>query len=100
MANKDRRGRSPTKGRDPSPDPAPGKSRATEEQASGSAPAGERRVRVTLDLARRQHRFLKRFAVDADADASSVLRVLLELLEEDASLADAVHHRVERRYQA
>jgi hypothetical protein len=50
---------------------------------------------MTLDLARDQHRFIKRFAVDADTDASSVLRTLLNLLEEDSELAERVVARLE-----
>jgi len=57
-----------------------------------SAPVGGRRTRVrfTLDLSSEQHRFLRRFALEADTDASQVLRVLLRLLEQDPHLA----HRV------
>jgi len=57
----------------------------------------ERRVRVTVDLARKQHRFLRRFAFEAEADASSVLRALLALLEEDEGLARKVAARAEPR---
>lgn len=54
-----------------------------------ASPAGrrDRQVRFTLDLAREQHRFLKRFAVDAETDASVVMRALLTLLAEDATIA-------------
>jgi hypothetical protein len=51
-------------------------------------------VRFTLDLARPQHRFLKQFALDAEADASVVLRVLLSLLEEDGALTKRVLARL------
>jgi hypothetical protein len=63
---------------------------------TGSTP--ERKVRITLDLAREQHRFLRRFAFEAEADASAVLRALLTLLEEDAALAKRVLARAERKY--
>ena len=53
-------------------------------------------VRYTLDLAPAQHRFLKRFALDAEADASAVLRVLLTLLEHDSELAARVAAELSR----
>jgi hypothetical protein len=56
--------------------------------------ATDRRVRFTLDLARPQHRFLRQFALDAEADASVVLRVLLALLAEDGTLAKRVLARI------
>lgn len=59
-----------------------------------------RRVRVTVDLAREQHRFLRRFAFEAEVDASSVLRALLGLLEEDAALAQRVLARSTRKFTA
>lgn len=58
----------------------------------------ERRIRVTLDLSREQHRFLRRFAFEAEADASAVLRTLLTLLEEDSALAKKALARVQRKY--
>ena len=54
----------------------------------------ERRVRYTLDLDRTQHRFLRLFALDAEVDASKVVRALLTLLEEDAALTKRVLERV------
>lgn len=51
-------------------------------------------MRFTLDLARPQHRFLKQFALDAEADASVVLRVLLSFLEEDGILTKRVLARI------
>jgi len=54
----------------------------------------DRRVRFTLDLTRQQHRFLKQFALDVEADASNVMRTLLRLLEEDGALAKRVVTRV------
>jgi hypothetical protein len=64
----------------------------------GAAGSSNRRVRITVDLAREQHRFLRRFAFDAEADASSVLRALIGLLEEDEGLAKKVLSRTDRRY--
>jgi hypothetical protein len=54
----------------------------------------DRRVRFTLDLARSQHRFLKQFALDAESDASVILRMLLSLLEEDRVLTKRVLARI------
>jgi hypothetical protein len=65
---------------------------------SANPPSAERRIRLTLDLTREQHRFIRRFAVEAETDASSVLRMLLALLEEDPELADQVLRRVESKY--
>lgn len=59
-----------------------------------SSGRGDRPVRFTLDLAREQHRFLKLFAVNAETDASVVVRALLTLLAEDAALARRVLRRV------
>jgi hypothetical protein len=58
--------------------------------------AGERRIRYTLDLSREQHRFLKRFAFDAETDASVVMRALLALLQNDEKLARRVLSDLER----
>lgn len=53
---------------------------------------------MTLDLSREQHRFLRQFALDAESDASSILRALLALLEEDRALAGNVLGRAMRKY--
>jgi hypothetical protein len=58
--------------------------------------SSDRRVRFTLDLARPQHRFLKQFALDLEADASTVMRILLRLLEEDEALAERVATRTRK----
>ena len=52
------------------------------------------RVRVSLDLAKTQHKFLKMFAVEAETDASAVLRALLTRLETDEELAEAVRAKL------
>lgn len=59
---------------------------------------GKRTVRFTLDLSPEQHRFLKRFAFDAEVDGITVLRTLLRLLETDPALAARVRERLESRY--
>ena len=56
--------------------------------------ATDRGVRFTLDLRREQHRFLKRYAFELEVNASAVLRTLLSLLEEEASLAERVQARL------
>lgn len=53
-------------------------------------PRREQRVRYTVDLDRSQHRFLRQFALEAEVDASVVIRVLLRLLAEDMGLARQV----------
>jgi hypothetical protein len=54
------------------------------------------RVRYTLDLSREQHRFLKRFAFDAETDASVVMRAMLALLQHDERFARRVRAALER----
>jgi len=49
-----------------------------------------RRVRFTLDLEPEAHKNLKRFALEADADASEVMRALLALLHSDTQVRNAV----------
>lgn len=53
-------------------------------------PPRVRKVRYTLDLEPEQHKNLKRFAVEADADASEVMRALLVLLYTDTHVQNAV----------
>jgi len=77
---------------------------ATAAPAVPTTPAAARRgpraqrVRYTLDLSPEQHRYLKRAALDLQADASAVLRALLTELEGDAELRARVAANVERRY--
>lgn len=66
----------------------------TTERGAQEAGRAGRPVRFTLDLARPQHRFLRRFALDAETDASVVVRTLLAMLEEDSSLAKRVLREV------
>jgi len=53
-------------------------------------------ARFTFELSRPQHRFVKRFALEADIDASSVARALFSILEEDHALRERVLDRVLR----
>jgi hypothetical protein len=54
-------------------------------------------VRYTLDLSREQHRFLRRYAFEAELDASVVMRALLALLQNDETVARKVRSELERR---
>lgn len=63
----------------------------TEDEAPElTKPPRVRRVRFTLDLDPEQHKALKRFALEADADASEVMRTLLAQLQTDTALKNAV----------
>ncbi|CAM4003344.1 hypothetical protein [Deinococcus frigens] len=63
-----------------------------ETSVTSSAPVAPRvrKVRFTLDLEPEAHKNLKRFALEADADASEVMRALLALLHRDAQVRNAV----------
>lgn len=63
---------------------------APENPAPPPAPPRARRVRYTLDLEPEQHKNLKRFALEAEADASEVMRALLALLHTDTGVRNAV----------
>ncbi len=45
-----------------------------------------RTVRITLDLASAQHKFLKRLALEEELTLSDLLRAVVRLMEEDAGL--------------
>ena len=64
--------------------------------AERGQPPSERRVRYTIDLTRDQHRSLKLFAINAEVDASVVIRTLLALLEEDETVGKRVRQRILR----
>jgi hypothetical protein len=55
----------------------------------GRRRAGER-VRITVDLERDTHRALRLFAVEADADASEVVRLLIDRLLRDPGFAEQI----------
>lgn len=74
-----------------------------EERTSGSGtvePAvvgrADTPARFTVELSRPQHRFVKRFALEADSDASAITRALLSLLETDPQVAERVRGLVGR----
>ena len=54
----------------------------------------ERLVRVSVDVPRSRHKFLRDFAYDAETDGMSVMRALLEELERDEKLAARISKRL------
>jgi hypothetical protein len=56
---------------------------------------GGQRVRITVDLDREVHRGLRLFAVEADTDASEVVRLLLDRLLRDPAFAEQVRAELE-----
>ena len=54
----------------------------------------EKLVRVSVDLPRSRHKFLRDFAYDAETDGMSVMRGLLDLLYEDEELAKRLRERL------
>jgi hypothetical protein len=66
----------------------------TDPGPSARPPRPEKPVRFTLDLSRDQHRFLKEFALDTEADASVIMRELLTQLRDDPDLAQRVQASV------
>lgn len=53
-------------------------------------------VRITLDVERPKHRYLRQFAFDCDSDMQRVLRALIDEMQGDQELADRVRARVEQ----
>jgi hypothetical protein len=53
------------------------------------------RVRITVDLDRDKHRGLRLFAVEADADASEVVRLLIDRLLRDPAFAEQIRGELE-----
>lgn len=64
------------------------------------ATKSEKLVRVSVDLPRSRHKFLRDFAYDAETDGMSVMRGLLELLYENEGLADLLRERLASKTQA
>ena len=54
----------------------------------------DRMVRVSVDLPRPDHKFLRDFAYDAESDGMSVMRALLEEMRGDEDLAKRVLDRL------
>lgn len=57
-------------------------------------PGQLRDKRFTVVIPNRQHRFIKRFAVDSNSDASTIARTLFAMLEADPDIADRVRSRI------
>lgn len=76
-------------------EPSPRLDRGGPREPDPSRDPRSRRVRFTLDLSSEQHRFLKRFAFEAETDASVVMRLLLTLLQGDEKLARRVLSELE-----
>ena len=53
-----------------------------------------RMVRVSVDLPRPDHKYLRDFAYDAESDGMSVMRALLEEMRDDEDLAERVLDRL------
>lgn len=51
-------------------------------------------VRVSVDLPRSDHKYLRDFAYDAEADGMSVMRALLEEMRGNEELAERVLDRL------
>ena len=76
---------------------------ATKEQAENAEPVtslvGRPYVgpdkRFTVVLSNDQHRFVKRFAVDHNSDASTITRTLFTMLQSDQAFADLLLARIE-----
>ena len=60
----------------------------------------DRMVRVSVDLPRPSHKYLRDFAYDAESDGMSVMRALLEEMREDEDLAERVLDRLARKQEA
>ena len=79
---------------------AGGETPATGSTGPGSAKAGSARAaregtkRITVDLPRSEHKFLKDFAYDNDTDGMRVVRALLLELRDDPGLSSRVLGRM------
>ena len=60
----------------------------------------DRMVRVSVDLPRPSHKYLRDFAYDAESDGMSVMRALLEEMRENEDLAERVLDRLARKQEA
>lgn len=75
---------------------AVGETRTPEKPTRGRPPRPkpERLVRVSVDLPRSRHKFLRDFAYDAEADGMSVMRALLFEMADDPNLQARVRNRL------
>jgi hypothetical protein len=68
---------------------------AKTDPAAGSPAKAAKRVRITVDLDRADHRALRRWVAEEETDAQRVIRALLGELFRDARLAARVRAQVE-----
>ena len=54
----------------------------------------QRMVRVSVDLPRSAHKYLRDFAYDAESDGMRVMRALLEEMRDDEDLAERILDRL------
>ncbi len=72
-----------------------GKARKGRGGGRGESPAeGEKLVRLSVDVPRAQHRFLRMEAAQAGATGMAVVRALISEMEADEELADRVRQRL------
>jgi hypothetical protein len=72
-----------------------GETPGTGPATAGSAGTGrEKTKRITVDLPRSEHKFLRDFAYDNDTDGMRVVRALLLELRDDPSLSPRVLGRI------
>lgn len=64
-----------------------------EASANGSVKR-EATKRITVDLPRAEHKFLRDFAYDQDTDGMKVMRALLMELRDDPKLSEKVQRRL------
>lgn len=64
------------------------------EMGEGRGDSKPKTKRITVDLPISEHRFLRDFAYDHDADGMRVVRALLAELADDPELAARVHARL------
>jgi hypothetical protein len=57
-------------------------------------PRPEKPIRYTLDLDRERHRYLKEYALQIEANASEVVRELLDELRHDPHLSALIRDRI------
>lgn len=70
--------------------PMPPPATASEAPARPSRRRGGQRIRITVDLDRDKHRGLRQLALDADTDASEVIRLLIARALRDPGAAESI----------
>lgn len=67
---------------------------ANPERAQDLHEATEKRIRAAVDLPRHKHKFLRIFAVENETDGMSVLRGLIDMLQEEEDIAPRLINRL------